>query len=747
MKEEFYSIGGMHCASCSSAVERVTRRIKGVERCDVNLPMNRMDIVYDDSAVTPEDIISAVDRAGFSAQPLEKNGKAAPKSTEEDEGTLKTQRYRLIIAAVFSILLLYLSMGTMLFSGLPLPEFLSMSRHPQNFALMQALLTIPVLFCGRELFVSGFRSLFHGFPNMDALVALSCTASFLYSIVTCFMLDRDMHLVHNLYFESAAIVITLILVGKFIEENSKKKTKSAITKLMQLSPDTAILVRDGGQWEVPTEILKPGDIVLVKPGTRIPLDGAVTEGVGSVDESMLTGESLPLEKTVGSLVIGGSINVSGALFVEITRVGEDTTLAKIIKFVEDAQGKKAPISKIADKVAGFFVPLVMVIAVVAAAIWLFAGQDFAFALKIFTSVLVIACPCAMGLATPTAIIVGTGLGASKGILIRSGEALEITHKTDVVVLDKTGTVTKGKPRVTEIIPLEMTEAELLTLACAAETLSDHPLAKAIAKEAAEREISVFPPVSSFENLNGLGVKAILTGGDALIIGNSRLMAEEGIDTTALASELERLSGEGQTPMTVARGGKLAGVISVGDTVRESSRGAIEKLKSLDIETILLSGDNSAAAAHIGKQVGVDRVIAEVLPGDKAAVVSKLQSEGKTVMMVGDGINDAPALAQADVGCAIGNGSDIAIESADIVLMKSDLDDVARAIRLSRLTITNIKQNLFWAFCYNTLGIPIAAGLLFPAFHLLLNPMLGALAMSLSSICVVSNALRLKTKKI
>ncbi len=746
MTEETYDIGGMHCAACSSAVERVTRKLEGVERSDVNLPMNRMTIVYDENLLSPEEIILKVEKAGFTAKLRNKEDIPSAKAVGNGKNELLSERRSLVTAGVLSVLLLYVSMGTMLFSGLPLPNIINMETHPVNFALTELLLTVPIMYIGKRFFINGFNSLIHWNPNMDTLVAVSCAASFLYSLINTFLITDSPHMIHSLYYESAAIVVTLVLLGKHLEAGSKEKTKSAITKLMELTPETAILIREDRQWEVPTSTLKKGDLVLVKPGAKVPLDGRVTKGEGSANEAMLTGESMPVEKAAGSEVIGGSILMNGALYVEITRVGEETTLSKIIKFIEDAQGKKAPISKATDKVAGIFVPIVMAIAIIALIVWLIAGAEFSFALRIFTSILVIACPCAMGLATPTAIIVGTGLGASKGILIRSGEALEITHKTNVVVLDKTGTVTEGKPRVTAVISDELSEDELLSLASGAEGLSDHPLAMAITGEASARGL-FSPAVRSFESLTGLGVKAVLEDGRTLFIGNSKLMETAGISTDKYSTDLSRLALQGQTPVIVASGGVVLGIVSIADTVKDGSRKAISKLRSLGIKTVLLTGDSSAAANHIGSAVGTDEVIAEVLPNDKAAVVARLQKDGQTVMMVGDGINDAPALAQADIGCAIGSGSDIAIESADIVLMKSDLNDVPAAIRLSRLTIRNIRQNLFWAFCYNTLGIPIAAGVLYPSLGLLLSPMIGALAMSLSSIFVVTNALRLRGKRI
>ena len=748
MREETYNIGGMHCAACSSAVERVTRKLEGVQRSDVNLPLSRMTIVYDENLVTPEKIVEKIEKAGFSAVLRGADPVASTeKKDDESKKSLKAERTGFIIAAVLSVFLLYVSMGTMLFHDLPIPHIIDVHSHPMNFALIQLLLTVPILFIGKHFFTGGFRSLFNGSPNMDSLVAIGVTASFVYSTVTMFLLTDHPDLIHGLYFESAAIIITLILLGKHLEANSKEKTKDAITKLMALTPETAILIRDDLQWEVPTSTLKEGDLVLVKAGTKIPLDGNVTRGEGSADEAMLTGESMPVEKHEGSAVIGGSILVGGAVYVEITHIGEDTTLSKIIRFIEDAQGKKAPISKTADKVAGVFVPIVIGIALLTLSVWLLAGQSFGFALRVFTSVLVIACPCAMGLATPTAIIVGTGLGASKGILIRSGEALEITHKTQVVVLDKTGTITEGKPRVTEIISPLLRENELLTLAAGAESLSDHPLAKAVTEEAALRELPLGAAPESFENIIGQGLKATLPSGEVLRIGNRKLMDEGSIDFSAFEADISRLASQGQTPVIIAKNETAIGLLGIADTLKEGSREAIATLKSMGIKTVLLTGDNQLAANHIGSVVGTDEVIAEVLPGDKAAIVESLQKSGKTVMMVGDGINDAPALAQADIGAAIGNGSDIAIESASLVLMKSDLNDVPRAIQLSRLTIRNIKQNLFWAFFYNVLGIPIAAGVLYPSMNLLLDPMVGALAMSLSSIFVVTNALRLRGKKL
>lgn len=750
MREEKYDISGMHCAACSASVEKVTRRLPGVERSDVNLTTGIMTICYDESQVQPEQIVAKVEKAGFGAALHQDHpAPAAAQSAEDAEAAaLRQKKTELIVAAVFSVALLYVSMGQMLPFGLPalpLPDIFSMHTHPVNFAILQLILAVPVLYCGRNFFLGGFKSLFHGNPNMDSLVAIGSGCSFAYSLVMTFLIsDAPQTYVHNLYYESSAVVLTLVSLGKFLESRNMQKTKGAITALMQLAPDTAILADTGR--EVPTASLKVGDTVLVKPGARIPADGSVTEGESSVNEAMLTGESMPVEKGPGSEVIGGSVNQNGVLYVRVTRTGDDTTLSRIIRFVEDAQGKKAPISKTADKVAGVFVPTVITIALLAAVAWAIAGEPFSFVLRVFTSVLVIACPCALGLATPTAIMVGTGLGARHGILIRSGEILEITHSVDTVVLDKTGTVTQGTPAVTEIVPWETSEEALLNTAAAVEAVSSHPLADAITACARERGIQLQARPESFENLSGRGLKATLEG-KTVLAGNRRLLQEHGVDPAPLQDRAEALSAQGQTPMYFALDGRLLGLISVADPVKKTSADAIRRMKESGIHTVLLTGDNRAAAEHIGALVGVDEVIAEVLPEEKAGVVEKLQAQGRTVMMVGDGINDAPALTAATVGCAIGSGSDIAIESADIVLMRSDLQDVPRALRLSALTLRDIKQNLFWAFCYNTIGIPIAAGLLYLFGGPLLSPMFAGAAMSLSSVCVVGNALRLGRAKL
>lgn len=746
MKTEVYNISGMTCASCSSAVERVTRKLEGVETSQVNLATNKMTITYDEAALKPEDIIKKVERAGFGAEQAAEENKAQRRAEEEEkEEAQHLIKRRLTIAIILAIPLLYISMGHMIPWTLPLPEILNMETHPLNFAMAQLVLTVGVLICGRKFYVVGFKTLFRGHPNMDSLVAIGTGSAFIYSLVMTIMIPVNPHSVHSLYFESAAVVVTLVMLGKYMESRSKGKTSEAIRKMMELAPDVAVLLRDGKEEEVKIEEVQIGDLILVRPGSKVPLDGIVKNGVSSVDESMLTGESIPVEKQPGDTVIGGSVNYNGAMEVSVTHTGNDTTLSKIIKLMEDAQGKKAPISKLADIVAGYFVPAVLVIAVLAAIGWAIGGHSITFVLTIFVSVLVIACPCALGLATPTAIMVGTGLGAQHGILIKSGEALETAHKVSAVVLDKTGTVTQGQPVVVSIHSVSDEEDTLLQIAASCEISSEHPLGQAIVDAAREKGM-LLGKTTEFESLTGKGIHATLEGKE-IYIGNERMLKELNIALNELKEDADAIAGKGQTPMFVAVDGKLEGIISVADTIKDTSVQAIDHMKSLGTEVIMLTGDNKKTADYIGSLTHVDRVISEVLPQDKAAVVEQLQKEGKKVMMVGDGINDAPALAQADVGAAIGSGSDIAMESSDIVLMKSDLEDVYRAIKLSKATIRNIKQNLFWAFIFNSLGIPIAAGVLYLFGGPLLNPMLAGLAMSFSSVFVVSNALRLKTIKL
>ena len=746
MITEKYNISGMTCAACSSAVERVTRKLESVAESNVNLTTGILTITYDENKLTPADIITKVERAGFGAELyMEKNKEEKAEAQEHLEEEVKKTKHRLIANIILSIPLLYICLGHMLPIPMPLPSFMDMHMHPMTFAVIQLVLTICVLFNGRKFYIVGFKSLFKGNPNMDSLVALGTGSAFLYSFVMTIMIPHDHTCVHNLYYESAAMVVTLVMVGKYMEGRSKNKTSEAIRKLMELAPDTAIVLRNGEQKEVPVEQVVRGEMILIKPGSRIPLDGVVMEGTTSVDESMLTGESIPVEKEVDDEVIGGSVNYQGAIVVKVTRVGADTTLAKIVKMMEDAQGKKAPISKLADTVAGYFVPVVMAIAIVAAIIWTLLGHDITFVLTIFVSVLVIACPCALGLATPTAIMVGTGLGANHGILIKSGEALEISHKVDAVVLDKTGTITEGKPAVMKVISHSISEEELLKNAASCELVSEHPLGQAIVNGAKEKGIEL-AKVVDFQSITGQGIEAVLEG-KTYYIGNKKLCVEQKIDFTEYEAEAAQIANKGQTPMFVGLEGKVIGIVSVADTLKETSVEAIRKIKELGIEVHMLTGDNKLTAEYIGKKVGVDHVIAEVLPNDKASVVENLQKQGKCVMMVGDGINDAPALVQANVGVAIGSGSDIALDSSDVVLMKSDLNDVYKAIKLSKATIRNIKQNLFWAFFYNACGLPIAAGVLYPINGMLLSPIIGGLAMSFSSVFVVSNALRLRTTKL
>ena len=740
MKQEEYIISGMSCAACSASVQRVVSRLEGVESCDVNLITGKMTVSYDEQKTGQADFTRVVEKAGFGIRPDTPEEAEKPKATEKKKGGFGGT----VVSAVLSALLLYISMGQMLTDKLPVPPFMNISGDPYGFALTQLLLCIPVMFIGRRFFTHGIPLLLRGNPNMDSLVAVGAGASFIYSVVMTYMIPYNMHAVHNLYYESVAVVITLVALGKQLEEHSKRRTASAVEKLMRLSPDTARVLRDGKEITVPTKDVAVGETVIVKPGESIPLDGKIIKGESSADESMLTGESLPIEKTEGSLVTGGSINISGVIYVTVTKIGKDTALAKIIKFVEDAQNKKAPISKTADKVAGVFVPVVITIAVIAAAAWLIAGKDISFALRVFTSVLVIACPCALGLATPTAVMVGTGLGAENGILIRNGEILEITHTVKAAVFDKTGTVTVGKAAVTDVCADD--KARLLKTAAAAEADSAHPLAQAVVTYAAENGITVEGRAEKSEYISGKGLKCVING-ENILLGNAALLADNGTDISKYRETGERLAGEGKSLIYAAVNGECIGLIAIADQVRETSKDAFARLKKLGIKTVILSGDNKACAEYIGAAVGADEVYSEVLPEEKAKIISEIKQKYGVVMMVGDGINDAPALTEADIGCAVGGGSDIAIEAADIVLMKNDPLDVPRAIRLSRLTITNIKENLFWAFCYNAICIPIAAGLLYVFGGTLLSPMLAGLAMSLSSVFVVGNALRLRSKKL
>ena len=738
MKTENYKISGMTCAACSSAVERVTRKMAGVSESNVNLTTGILTITYDESGIQPEDIIKKIERAGFQAEVYVEEKKASSDKLQET-------KWKVICNIILSIPLLYVCLDHMIPVKLWIPEFMSMHKHPLIFALIQMTLTIIILINGRKFYLVGFKSLLKGNPNMDSLVAIGTGSAFIYSAIMTALIPKNPESVHQLYYESAAVVVTLVMLGKYLESKSKSKTTEAIQKLMELAPDFAIVIRDGIQSEVPTDTIQKGEIVLIKPGMRIPLDGVVTEGNTSVDESMLTGESIPIEKNVNDTVIGGSVNYQGAIIIRVTHIGKETVLSKIIKMMEDAQGKKAPISKLADMVAGYFVPAVMGIAFLAAIIWMITGQDIAFALKIFVSVLVIACPCALGLATPTAIMVGTGVGANHGILIKSGEALEVSHKVDVVVLDKTGTITEGKPTVTNIISKEYSKEKILEIAASCENMSEHPIGQAIVKEANEQGIGL-KKVEDFQNVAGKGIRATIEG-NIYTIGNRKNCREMQIDFQEYDKDADGSAQKGETPIFIGCEGKVIGIVCVADQIKRTSQEAIRKIKEQGKQVYMLTGDNQKVAKYVGELAGVDLVISEVLPDEKVFVVERLQKEGNRVMMVGDGINDAPALVQADLGVAIGSGSDIALDSGDVVLTKSDLKDVYKLIRLSKGTIRNIKQNLFWAFFYNVCGIPLAAGVLYAFGGPLLSPIIGGFAMSISSVCVVSNALRLKQIKL
>lgn len=752
MKTEVYNVYGMSCAACSASIERVVRGLDGVSECTVNLVVGRMNVTYDETVISGETICSEIDDIGFSASLYVPEKVDAPK-LKENAPTGK----ELVIALIGGFLLMYLAMGHMLPFDLPVPKVISMHHAPMTFALVQAVLCAIVLVCGRRFFLKGFPSLIHGNPGMDSLVAIGATASVLYSIYMTVLIAWDESHVHQLYYESAAVVVALVMLGKYLEGRSRRKTTEALQKLMDLRPKTACRLTDGKEETVPLEEVGVGDLLVVRAGETIPTDGVLVEGMGSVNESMLTGESLPVDKVVGDALTGGSQNQDGRMVMEVQRVGEETTLSGIIRMMEEAQGKKAPISKLADRVAGIFVPTVMGIAIVAAVIWALMGQDPEFCLKIFVSVLVIACPCALGLATPTAVMVGTGVGASHGILIKSGEALEMLHNIQTVVLDKTGTITQGTPSVMSVITLGgMDKQELLYLSAKAEAGNVHPYATAIinayteslGNSAEDTEALQLMEDADAEYVyrSGLGVQ-MQEGESVVCIGNRTWMNQQGISLEEVKEHTIAMTAKGETPVYVSKNGALAGLFGIADDVKETSKAAIAHMKEMGLHTVMLTGDNKRVAEYVGAQVGVDEIVSEVLPEEKAYIVEKLQQGGRKVMMVGDGINDAPSLIQADIGCAIGSGSDIAIDSADVVLMKSDLMDVERAIVLGRKTIRNIKQNLFWAFAYNVIGIPVAAGVLYPAFGILLSPMIGGFAMSLSSVCVVSNALRLRRTKL
>ena len=752
MKQKF-DVTGMSCASCSAHVEKSVSKVAGVQEVQVNLLTNSMSVVYDDSLTSSGAIVSAVEKAGYGACPIQtaQNAKSkSPTIVHREDPALKEQKemkHRLIISLVFLIPLFYLSMGHMM--GLPIPWFFHGEENALAFAFTQFLLCLPIALVNRHYFTGGFSALWHRSPNMDSLIGIGSAAALVYGVWAIYQIGfglghGDLHLVHeytmDLYFESAGMILTLITVGKYLESRAKGRTSQAITKLVNLAPKTALRLVDGVEEEIPLENVQVGDILAVKPGQSIPTDGEVAEGASSVDESAITGESIPVEKQPGDPVTGGSINQSGYLKMRATKVGGDTTLAQIIRLVEEASSSKAPISKLADRVSGVFVPIVISIAVLAILVWLFIGEPFSFALSIGISVLVISCPCALGLATPTAIMVGTGKGAENGILIKSAEALEIAHSVGAVVLDKTGTITEGKPHVTDLIDVGMVP-NLLQLAASLEKNSEHPLAAAIAAEAEKQQLP-FLPVEDFSSEPGKGIRGKI-GGKTYLAGNQKIFQENGIEIAALEPAAARLAEEGKTPMFFAQDGQAIGVIAAADIIKPTSAQAVAEWKAMGIDVVMLTGDNERTAAAIQKQVGITRVVAQVLPQDKEKEVRAIQQTGKKVAMVGDGINDAPALTAADVGIAIGAGTDIAIESADIVLMKSDLMDAVTAIQLSKATLRNIKENLFWALFYNSLGIPLACGVFFFLLGWKLNPMFAAAAMSLSSVFVVSNALRLK----
>lgn len=819
MKTEVFKVDGMTCASCSSAVERATKKLEGVDTSVVNLSTEKLTITYDDSVLDNDRIMEAVKKAGYSAmrevadktvtipiegmtcascsqsierklsktegvssvtvnlatemaqvvynpdlvrlselkQQITKLGYTpkevvVKRNVDEDQlrkqKEINTLKLKVLIASIFTIPLFYLAMAPMItFINLPYPELLDKMMNPLNNAIAQIALVLPVVWAGRNFYTIGYRQIWHKSPNMDSLIAIGTSAALIYSFYSVYQIAEGDHMaVEHMYFETAAVILTLILLGKTLESISKGKTSEAIKKLIGLTPKTAIVMNGDTEIEMPVEEIEIGDIVIAKPGGKIAVDGVIIDGYTTIDESMLTGESMPVDKKVNDPVFGASINKTGVIKYKATKVGDETALSQIIKLVEQAQGSKAPIARMADIISGYFVPVVFVFAVLSALAWYISGQDIIFTLKVFIAILVIACPCALGLATPTAIMVGTGKGAELGVLVKSGEALETAHKIDTIIFDKTGTLTKGKPEVTDIIAFEpYNETDVLKFAYSAEYGSEHPLAQSIVKKGAEAGVDRLP-LEAFEEIPGHGLKTVISG-DHVHLGNIKLMKLADIDFEFGMNAFNKLAEEGKTPMFLSVNNKLAGIIGAADVLKENSVAAIQKLHKMNIKTLMITGDHEKTARAIALSVGIDDVLAEVLPGDKAASVKSLQDKGKTVAMVGDGINDAPALAQADIGIAIGSGTDVAMESADIVLMKSDLLDVVSAIALSRATIKNIKQNLFWAFIYNVIGIPVAAGLLYLFDGPLLNPVLAAAAMSMSSVSVLTNALRLKSFKI
>ena len=756
MAKEKYNITGMSCAACSAKVERVVGKLDGVENVSVNLLTNSMQVEYKEDKLSSNDIIKNIADAGYGASlataTKQKKEEKSIKKTNDD--AITSMKFRLKVSIVFLAILMYFSMGSMI--GLPLPKFLSGEGNPVGFALTQLLLVLPVMYVNRKYYISGFKSLFHLSPNMDTLIAVGTVAAFTYGVIAIYVMgyalnNADMHTVTeyrmNLYFESVSMILTLITLGKFFETGSKARTTDAISKLIDLSPKRANVLRDGVEENILTEDVVVGDIVIVRPGESIPVDGMIIEGSTSVDESAITGESIPVQKEKGDKLIAATINKNGSVRIKATEVGEDTAISRIIALVEEASSSKAPIAKMADKVAGVFVPVVMGISLITFIVWLALGYDFSFALNCAIAVLVISCPCSLGLATPVAIMVGTGKGAENGILIKSADALETTHSIDTVVLDKTGTVTEGKPVVTDILAFDTDENEFLKLAAGVESASEHPLAEAIVEKAKEKNLEIVSP-TEFQAISGRGIVASVSG-SKIIAGNEQAIKEQygnSENFTEVFKKGNELAAQGKTPMYFGKDGKLLGIIAVADTIKKDSKEAIQALKNRNIDVVLLTGDHKNTAMAIAKEAGIKKVIAEVLPTDKEEHIRELIKAGHKVAMVGDGINDSPALARADVGIAIGAGTDIAIESADIVLMHSSLKDVATAIDLSKAVIRNIKQNLFWAFFYNSIGIPLAAGVFYLSLGWKLSPMFGAAAMGMSSVCVVSNALRLRAFK-
>ena len=741
-----YKLSGMTCAACAMTIEMVVKELSTVEDATVNLATEKLTVLPKEGFAS-EQVLEAVKEAGYQAvEKGEQRQSDYAKQVAEKKENVRHMARRIWFAAGVTIPLLYMSMGSMI--GLPLPAFLDSSAHPITFVLAQLLLTLPAIGIGRGFYTRGFRNLAKWHPNMDSLIAVGTSAAFLYSLYSVVQVLFGHHtFVHQLYFESVGVIITLVLLGKYLEDNAKGRTSQAIQSLMSLVPNQATVIRYGEVVTIDTEDIKVGDIVRIKPGERMPVDGVVISGQTYVDESMMTGESVPVEKNVGDVITSATMNQTGSIDYKATKVSSDTTLAQIVHLVEEAQGSKAPIAAMADKISLYFVPLVLGLAVLAALLWYFlAGESLQFSLSIFIAVLVIACPCALGLATPTAIMVGTGKGAENGVLIKSGEALEAAHLVDVIVLDKTGTITEGKPSLTDVLTFSTISREaLLSLVASSEQHSEHPLAIAVLQAAQAEDLSL-APVTDFQAISGKGIIAQVEAQEVLI-GNESLMRQYQIELGEHISDLIFLSHQGKTAMFVALDRQLVGLVAVADQIKKNSREAIAKLQKMGLEVVMLTGDREETAQAIAREAGVDQVIAEVFPDGKADVVRTLQTQGKKVAMVGDGINDAPALVQAEVGIAIGSGTDVAIDSADIVLMHSDLLDVVTAIRLSQATIKNIKENLFWAFAYNTLGIPVAMGLLHVFGGPLLNPMLAGLAMSFSSVSVVTNALRLRRFKI